>query len=127
MSNKGFFVEGKQTRKMECQNDWENKDSMRKKRRKDRWFRKKWFMQHIKFNCQLYRGDSKFPRTQELTCSEMGQNNQKFVKSFIRAMDREKKQPLWVWKIIDIETFKSRKRKILDGDIRVESEYQTGI
>jgi hypothetical protein len=117
MSGKGFHTEGVAETRMESAIARNENRKIKEKRRKKRYIRKRWFMRNIKFNCQLHRGDSKFPRTEEMTCVEMGEENKKLVQSYIKAMSEKKEARLWQWKIIDVESFKKAKEDYINSDI----------
>lgn len=112
---RGFYTEGINDVRNEYAFDKSKRNAARHKLMCKRFIRKNWFVHNVEFECQLYRGKSKFPRKKIMTCSEMGKENRSMVQAFIKAMDKNKDKPLWVWKIIDVEAFKQIKNKIVTG------------
>lgn len=80
---------------------------LRKKIQSIKSARKSWFMNNIKFDCQLYRGDNVFPREEKITAREMGQRNRILVQKFIDELDKnEEGRRLWAWRLKDPKRFK---------------------
>lgn len=115
MSNKGFSVEGKGATYRERKMAHIETMTLREKARKQRWAKKSWFLSNIEIECQLYRGESEFPRTKKMTCKEMGQDNRRLVHAFIKALDEGKDSPLWAWKIKDLPKFRRVKDSYMNA------------
>jgi len=77
--------------------------------------RKRRVLQFLKLDCQLYRGDSKFPRTAIMTCYELGKLNRQYVLNFISNMDKDNNRPLYRWKVIDVVKLQKVIRLVTDG------------
>ena len=113
MSNKGFHVSGVAETRKECRIARDERSETRSRLFQVSFTKKKWFLRNIEFACQLYRGKSIYPKTEKLTCLDMGLKNKKLIQDFIKRLDEDESSVLWSWKIIDLDGFKKARNKHL--------------
>ncbi len=115
MAKKGFNGDGKSATLKAAINARDENDELRNAARRKRFAAKSWFFVHMKIDCQLFRGESPFPRTMIMTGREMGKANKKLVGQYIELLDSNKEGRLWKWKIKDYPKFKETLRKHMNG------------
>ncbi len=114
--NRGFRKEGVADTRMELSIAKAEQAEFRKSRKQKRHQALGWFMKTIPIECQLYRGDGKYPQTAMLTCTVMGLKNKALVIDYGRKLSEGETDPhLWVWKIIDLPLFKKLKQTHMDS------------
>lgn len=107
MSRSTFNTEGKRSVRAALNDVEMDRKAHNKRKAQIIWAAKTNYLNTVKIPCQLYRGEEKFPRQAEMTISEMGLENKKFVRNFIARMDRgSDNDVLWSWKIIDYKAHK---------------------
>jgi predicted ATP-grasp superfamily ATP-dependent carboligase len=71
------------------------------------------FAGNRKFMCQLHRGESKFPKTCEMTIFERSKKNREYSRDYIKRMDSIKGGHLWEWRWVDAkEVHKQRMSEV---------------
>ena len=97
----------------------ENKKLKNKERAK--WFfRKNYVYRTIRVECQLFRGEDKFPRKEFMSLTELGQKNREFVLKNIKMEDNGKESPLYKWLAIDRDGLDSLVRRNMDKSITLD-------
>ena len=89
------------------------KEEQKKKMRRLAFFRSKTFAREEAFECQLYRSEEKFPRTQVMTTFEKSKKNKDFVQQYLRRTKNGEKSVLWRWEWCDRAAYvKARRSKV---------------
>jgi hypothetical protein len=70
---------------------------------------------------QLYRGDTKFPRTQLMSLGEAIEYNRLEALKFAARLDCDKNTRLWEWRLIDKDKYYNLRR------VRMDTWISTGI
>ena len=78
---RGFAHEGSYETRLETRRAGQESNEMYRKKSRQRTTRRIFVLRTFIVKCQLYRGKDKFPRTKEMTPTEMGKANRDFVKS----------------------------------------------
>ena len=101
-SKKGFAVQGVATTRMETSIANTATRKLFNKTKQDRWVLKRIFTYEYLIDCQLYRGEDKYPRSKKMTISQLGKENRVYRNNFISRLDRgDTKSKLWYWKMHD--------------------------
>jgi hypothetical protein len=105
-----MIQDGKQAAVADYWLDEQTKELDRKARVKTNYARNNYFMRHEQVECQLFRGDKKFPRTVVMTMSEMGKKNRELVMSYLHKTKKKgEKSTLWTWKPANVQDFLANK------------------
>jgi len=87
------------------------------------FFRKRYVYGTLSVNCQLYRGEDKFPRTKMMSLAELGAENKKLILNNIKRMDKgDEDAPLYRWLVIDREELDGILSRNMDKNITLNYE-----
>lgn len=127
MGRSGFRVEGVNDLRNEIElSRLENAD-IRNNARKYFFARLSLFLRVVEIECQLYRGDEKYPREMAMTMRKMGAKNKELVASYIKSLDNGESKRLWSWKIKNLDEFNRIKREFTYAGKKQQSELGLNV
>lgn len=129
MSNKGFRVRGVEDTRRERAISHIETMGVINKTRKLAWSTRRYVLGSFEVECQLYRGQDKYPRTKVMTCRQMGFENKNLRMNYIRSLDDGVETALWSWRLVDPVVIKdelSRAYKSMDHDVSVANGAKNG-
>ncbi|MCK5431219.1 MAG: hypothetical protein KAJ03_00675 [Gammaproteobacteria bacterium] len=91
------------SRKVEARRSSEENIALRNKVKRLTFIAARAFYNTIEVEAQLYRGQSKFPRTAMMTIQAMAEANRQFVLQQIKRNDQGRETRLWLWRAVDRE------------------------
>ena len=75
-------------------------------------------VEHYLWKYQLYRGETKFPRTNLLTIREAGELNKRASIIYASNLYTKQEAPLWEWRLVKAFTFMNVRKKIVNDIIK---------
>ena len=120
------FAGHKQTTKSAIIQDSMLRGADGRMRKKARYPVRMFFAQRVRLPAQLYRGEATFPRTQNMTCTQLGHANKELSLAFLRRLEGgDDEAKLWQWQFIDLQALRAGMKKFLERFMGQPPQYET--